>query len=561
MKETTAIDRRSFVKGGLVLGAGAVATGMLASCASSNETSSSSQAVGNDTWDKEYDFVVVGSGGAAWGALAAANAGAGSVLIVEKGDLFGGTTSLSEGITWVPVNYLMEEQGIEDNRDDALLYVTNIAEGKVTDELKEAYIDKAPAFVQWTRDTWGFEWERFYDWINQDYYQVEGFRPRGRSINIDAVTSAKNILNETWEKPEKPSNAQTFQIIRSLCDTNGIEVMMKTEGKKLCVDENGAVTGLIATDDRGKELRIKAAKGVLLGTGGFDFNDQMRTDFLRTPFFASRHVETNTGDGHRMGMAVGASLANMASVYGQCCLLPQGEYEGMERTAEYTITDSYQFRGKPGAVVVNRYGKRIGNESTIYANFQRCMEGWDSSQFSLQNIPAFWVCDSTFVERYKMPGGEAVGDVPSWISKADSLEELAEILGIDSEGLALELEEFNRYAAEGVDPKWHRGEFSHDQRSVADATRDDLTNKCLSPVATPPFYGARYYPASLGTAGGLSINGNAQVLNTEGEPIVGLYACGCAATSPFGAGYAGGGAPVGASSVMAWVAGQTAMAH
>lgn len=311
---------------------------------------------------------------------------------------------------------------------------------------------------------------------------------------------------------------------------------------------------------QGKEERVKANKGVLLGTGGFDFNDEMRATFLRTPFFASRHVTTNTGDGHRMGMAVGGVLANMASVYGQCCLLPQGEYEGMESSPEFTVTDSYQFRGKPGAVVVNRYGQRIGNESTIYANFQRCMEGWDSSLFKLKNIPAYWICDNAFVERYKVPGGEAVGDIPKWIVKANTLEELADQLGIDSVGLAFELKEFNRYAADGVDPKFHRGEYSHDQRSVADTTRDDLVNKCLAPVATPPFYGARYYPASLGTAGGLAINGKAQVLNNDGEVIFGLYACGCAATSPFGAGYAGGGAPVGASSVMAWVAGEAALA-
>lgn len=559
MKEESSLDRRSFLKGTLAAGAVAASAGLIAGCSPSNQSgSSSSDASGSDTnWDAEYDFVIVGSGGAAWGALSALDLGAESVLIVEKGDLFGGTTSLSEGITWVPVNYLMEKEGIEDNREDAIKYVTNIAQGQVTDELKEAYIDEAPKFIEWTREAWGFEWERFYDWINQDYYQVDGFRPRGRSINVDPVASAKNILGETWEKPEKPSNYQTFKIIRALCDSNGVEIMMPAEGKKLITDESGVI-GLLIVDSQSKEVRVKAKKGVLLGTGGFDFNDEMRTRFLHTPLFASRHVETNTGDGQRMGQEIGAALANMASVYGQCCLLPQGDQVGMQRTPEYTVTDSYQFRGKPGAVVVNRYGKRIGNESTIYANFQRCMEGWDPATFSLLNVPAFWICDSEFVEHYKVPGGEEIGDIPEWITKADSLEELAEAFGIDKEGLLEEIERFNEHAAEGKDPVWHRGEFSHDQRSVADTTRDDLSNQCLAPVKTPPFYAARYYSASLGTAGGLAINGKAQVLDVNGEVISGLYACGCAACSPYGAGYAGGGAPVGASSVMAWVAARTA---
>ncbi|MGV8084071.1 MAG: FAD-binding protein [Coriobacteriia bacterium] len=549
------MDRRAFLSASAIAGMGLASAGLLGGCASSNTKAAAAE---EEKWDKEVDVLVVGSGGASWGALAAKDAGAESVLIIEKSEAFGGTTALSEGITWVPVNYVMAKEGIEDNRADALKYISTISLGYSTQELMEAYVDNGPKFLEWARDTWGFVWERQYDWINQDYYQVEGFRPRGRSVNVNPVDSTKAVMGEDFKRPEKPSNGQTFVIIKYLCEKHGIEIMLSTEGKKLIKNSEGRVVGLVATKD-GKELRISAKKGILLGTGGFDFNDEMRREYLHYPFFASRHIVTNTGDGQRMGQEVGAALANMAHVYGQCCLLPQGEYEGMQRTPEWTVTDSYQFRGKPGAVVVNRYGKRIGNESTVYANFQRCMEGWDPATFKPLNVPAFWICGSTFTDRYMMPGAKAVGEVPSWITTADSLEELATKLGIDSAGLAKEIGEFNKNAADGVDPVWHRGEFSHDQRSVADSTRDDLKNKCLAPVEKAPFYGAKYYPASLGTAGGLKINGKAQVLDVNGEVIPGLFACGCAACSPYGAGYAGGGAPVGASSVMGWVAGTEAI--
>lgn len=555
-KQRIGIDRRTFLSTSAIAGVGLASAGILAGC---GNTKAKADSATQEAWDKEVDVLVVGSGGACWGALAAKDAGADSVLIIEKSEVFGGTTSISEGITWIPANYVMAEAGIEDNRADALKYISTISLGFAPQELMESYVDNGPKFLEWARDTWGFVWERQYDWINQDYYQVEGFRPRGRSVNVDPVASTKAVMGQDYKRPEKPTNGQTFIIIKYLCEKHGIEIMLSTEGKKLIKNSDGRVIGLIAAKSDGSELRIGVKKGVLLGTGGFDFNDEMRKQYLHYPFFASRHVVTNTGDGQRMGQEVGAALANMAHVYGQCCLLPQGEYEGMQRAPEWTITDSYQYRGKPGAVVVNRYGKRIGNESTVYANFQRCMEGWDPATFKPLNVPAFWICGSTFTERYLMPGAKQVGEVPAWITKADTLEELATKLGIDPAGLMKEITEFNKNAAQGIDPVWHRGEFSHDQRSVADAKRDDLKNKCLAPVEKGPFYGATYYPASLGTAGGLKINGKAQVLDINDEVIPGLFACGCAACSPYGAGYAGGGAPVGASSVMGWVAGTAAV--
>lgn len=559
MDKSIEVGRRDFLRGSLAVGAGLVSAGMLAGCSPKDKEAPVATSSGSISWDKEVEFLVVGAGGAVWGALAAIEKGATSVMIIEKGELFGGTTALSEGITWIPMNYVMEQDGLEDNREDAIKYIKTVSQGGSNDELIESYVDNAPEFIKWTRDTYNFGWERYYDWINQDYYQVDGYRGRGRAINIDATGAAKEILGEDWVKPEKPSNGQAYELIRYVCEQNNVEIVFGTEGKRLYRDDNGAVIGLLALQADGTELNIKASKGILLGTGGFDFNDDMRREFLRTPFFASRHVTTNTGDGQRMGMAIGAGLANMAAVYGQCCMLPQGEYEGMQRDAAWTITDSYQFRGKPGAVVVNRYGKRIGNESTVYANFQRCMEGWDSPNFKLLNIPAYFICDSEYTKHYKLPSATEIGEIPDWLVVADSLEDLAAKLEIDPAGLVEEITEFNANAANGVDPKFRRGEFSHDQHSVADMTRDDLTNKCLAPVATPPFYGTRYYPASLGTAGGLKINGKAQVLDVEGNVIPGLYACGCCASSPFGAGYVGGGACVGSSSVMAWLAGRDAM--
>ena len=156
------------------------------------------------------------------------------------------------------------------------------------------------------------------------------------------------------------------------------------------------------------------------------------------------------------------------------------------------------------------------------------------------NIPAYFICDAACWATYSLPGHTvgAVGDgedsyfnetyggeasdpseVPAHFVKADTLEELAEKLGIDAAGLAAEIATFNENAAKGVDPVYHRGEKHLDINTtgVMAGSRTDLANPVLAPLATGPFYGAVYVPGTCGTAGGLTINENAQVVNVNGE--------------------------------------------
>jgi len=279
--------------------------------------------------------------------LSAKDAGAESVVILEKGPTFGGTTAQSEGVHWIPLNYVEKENGIEDNRDDAIKYIQEISCGYGKQELIESYIDNGHKFVEWARDTWGFVWERFYDYTNQDYYQTPHFRAHGRTCNVDPVASTKAILGEDFIRPDWPNNQQTFVLIKHLCEKNGIEIMLSTEGKKLFRDSTGRVVGILAVQSDGTELRIGANKGILLGTGGFDYNPDMMNSFMRYPFFASAQVNTNTGDGQRMGIEIGAGLGNMGHFYGLETFLPEGMPEDINvvQHADMALADSYQFRG------------------------------------------------------------------------------------------------------------------------------------------------------------------------------------------------------------------------
>ncbi len=529
-KEQQLVSRRSFLKKSAMVGAGIVASSSLTACG----PASSGDMAANIKWDKEVDVVVVGSGTVAMAAIAAKDAGAESVLIIEKGLAFGGTSSLSGGGFWIPMNYPMLAAGIEDNREDAYKYLKTVSAGQSTDELINAYLDNGNKMLEWLRDKYQYEW-LMAGTTYQDYYEVPGFRPVGRQVVI-SVDGKPVAGGGAWQR------------IRQTVDSLGIEVMTETAGTELVTNAAGEVVGIMAEGLDGK-MAIKANKGVVLGTGGFDYNKDMTTAYLRGPVMASNAVQTNTGDGHLMAMAIGADLRNMNSCWG-VPFFPL-DTEKMMGEADWQI-----YRGKPGAIVLNKYGERIGNEASAYHVFNRAFWQYDTGKFEWRNAPSYWVCDSTFLERYFMPGsGYQMGVVPEWITQADTMEELCDKLGVDVDGMNETLTVFNENAKNGVDPIWHRGEYQFDLNTAGDPSRDDLKNICLAPLEKGPFFGAAYAPGTCGTNGGLRINGNAQVLNVHGQPIPRLYAVGNTSGSVMGDAYPGGGSCLGSGGVMGMLAG------
>ena len=523
------VSRRSFLKKTAMVGVGLAAAGSLPACAP--KTAGAAEV----KWDKEVDVVVVGSGTVAIAAIAAKDAGAESVLILEKGPVFGGTSSLSGGTFWIPVNYVMAANGIEDNREDAIKYLQITTAGQSTDELITNFVDNGNKMLEWLRDKFQYEWLNSGSKGFADYYEVDGFRPAGRGVGI-AVDGKKANGGGAW------------QVFRKTVDDLGIEVMTETAGKKLITNEKGEVTGITAEGINGT-LNIKAKKGVILGTGGFDYNKEMANAYLRGPILASNAVTTNTGDGHLMAMELGADLRNMNSCWG----LPfyPLNLEKMQGEPDWQI-----YRGKPGSIIVNKYGERIGNEASAYHVYNRAFWVYDTGKFEWRNTPSYWMCDSTFLEYYFMPGsGYQMGVVPEWIVQADTIEELAEKLGVDVDGLNATLAVFNPNAEEGIDPIWHRGEYQFDINTAGDAKRTDIKNPCLAPIAKGPFYGSPIVPGTCGTNGGPRINTNAQVLNAFGQPIPRLYAVGNLSGSIFGDSYPGGGGCLGAGGVMGMLAG------
>lgn len=548
MTQSSQFTRRKFLQGSALIAAGAGIG--LVGCApngGSSDSGSSGQSF-SGSWDEECDVIVIGSGTATVAAIAAAEFGAESVIIFEKSPNYGGTTAISGGGVGIPLTHIATEAGVQDNIEDVLTYYKNASGGRADETLVRSYVDNGERFLRFTEDLLGFTWG-FTQQMYQDYYEpVEGYLGFGRgNISVQAVNG----------EPSDGSGSSTWAVLYEYVDASDkIDLRLDTPVSELIVDDDGNVVGVIV-EVRGDTLAIGANKAVVIGTGGFEHNKEMRMQYLPYPILSLTSVETNTGDGHKMGMKIGADLAHMDRNWGLPAFLPEADvFELLENNdAAWNLSgfDAGMYSGLPGSIIVNRKGERFGNECASYDPKNRTFGQFDSSVSVKVNIPAYFICDSAYAAAYRVPGQEEAGQpMPDYFMQADTLDELAEKLDIDAAGLLAEVASFNEHAAKGEDPKFNRGghEFDINTAAIYAGMREDLPNPVLSPVEVAPFYGALYVPGTFGTCGGLKINEHAQVLSVDGKPIGNLYAVGNCSAGVSGGAYCHGGMTVGSGSAM-----------
>ena len=515
----------------------------LAACspAPSSEANASTAESAPTSWDHEVDFLVVGSGTAAIGALAATDAEGKSVMVIEKSDsMFGGTSSTSGGGFWTPMNKWQADVDVTDSREAAIAYIEGCGGGRTDKATVEAFVDTAHVMMEWLSDTTGVE---FAVGGAHDYYDnVEGFLNYGRNSKVKSG-KAGDIWNAIQEKLKE----------------RGCEVLMGTALSEFYTDSEGNVIGVKATQGS-KEVNIKAG-AVLLGTGGFDHDQQMVRENLPAPIFYSNAAQTNTGDGHRAAGRINAKLGLMSFLWAMPNFF-NGKPDEFDPAADVQFdikgNDFNRYRGYPNSMIVNGRGRRFGDESATYPVYNMSMQNFSSDTLTYENIPAYFICDATYTETYNLPTFDEGEN--SWFVSADTIEELADKLGIDKEGLVAEVAKFNAFAQTGVDEDYHRGEKESSKSAwLKNIDRPDLANQMIGPIEKAPFYAAVYLPAMTGTCGGVKINENAQVVNNDGEVIGGLYACGNCTASIAGGAYLGGGATLCPGGTMGYIAAHHAL--
>jgi 3-oxosteroid 1-dehydrogenase len=544
----------------------------------------------------EADVVVVGSGGAGLtSALVAALNGL-SVIVLEKAGQLGGTTAMSGGGVWAPLNSHEMETGVDDSYDKVIEYLRGITGDDYDDSMLVAYAKNAAAMIETLEKKGGLSFRSYpIQGSTWDYRsEVPGARQGGRGVDsgpvelaplgewvdlirmgrqsawtfdkfiyyansMHALPPAENarpvlpdLESGKTQEDIRPKDvvangtALVTQLLRG-CLEQGVRIFPATPVKKLNVDD-GRVTG-VDVELNGGTQTVRATRGVVLATGGYTHNLELRDRFLhgRTINYTC-DVESNRGDGLLMGIEVGAAVANTGDAWWIPCYL----FTDPQRP-DLTGSMIREERCLPHTMIVDGTARRFANESKNYNDMGASFESNDGES----HLPAFMIFDTQALKNYAMfraAPWPADGSTPSWLLSADSLEELAAKCGIDAEVFGATVAEFNEGARMGVDPLFHRGESEWD-RTWGDEKHEP--NPALGPVEVGPFYALSMTPGVFSTKGGVKLNDRGQVLaEATGEPIEGLYAAGNVSNDALPEGYPGVGGTLGPAMTFGYIIGQ-----
>lgn len=565
-----------------------------------------------NNYNTDYDLVVVGSGAGALTAAITAQAQGLRVLVIEKTDKYGGTSALSGGGIWIPCNHHFKAKGGQDSPEKAWTYLKNAIGADIDETRVRKYIEKAPEMVQWLEKNSRVRYavaEKYPDY----YPHLEGFLPGGRTLDPELFdlsslkdeisnlreASRGNLLmgriswtarqahvamsksrgwrlmvmwmmlrykldfswrKKTGEQRDRRTalgNALIASLRASMLDKN-IPLRLNTNFVDL-IEENGRVCGVVV-ERNGQQQRIRAEKGVILGAGGFEQNPELRAKYLPQPNkveWCATPEGANTGAALEAGQKLGAATALMDWAWWAPTFLVPGETKARGIFAE---------RAFPGAIVVNSLGKRFVNEASPYLEFVTAMHA-DNQVTQGKTFPSWAIFDAKFRFNYAMGPlmpGQIMPDMrlrKEWLNKlyfkADTLDELAQKIGVDAAGLQDTVNKMNRYAETGVDEDFGRGGNVFD-RYYGDS--NITPNPCLAPIAKGPYYAMPIQGGDIGTKGGLLTNEHAQVVKPDGQVIEGLYAIGNTSASVLGTTYPGAGGTLGPAMTFGYVAALNAAA-
>ncbi len=553
----------------------------------------------------EYDLVIVGSGGGSMAAALVAKDLGKSAVILEKLDAVGGSTSFSGGVWWIPNNSLLKDAGIDDSYEKARQYFDSVVTYKgpgVTPERRDAFLKAAPKMIDYLVGK-GLKVRRpTDDW--PDYYDdAPGGLPEGRSLlakpfNRHELGEWKDHLAMYPPMAALPMGADEFptlfQMKRTFAGklkamkfaglmakdkitghhtvTNGsaiqgrmlqialrenLEIQRNTPVRSFIV-EDGRVAGVVV-EQNGQRVDVRARNGVIVNVGGYSHNKAFRekvTDGPTTDEWTSANPG-DTGEVILEMMELGAATdcldtawwvvtsRNVDGSWPEGVVGPDGTVRPFMHHLDLSL---------PHSIMVDQDGRRVADEAGAYMEIGERI--YARQRETGKAFPCWTIFEKRNRERYPW-GNAAPGTTPkSWLEtgymkKADTLEGLAAICGIDPAGLNAEVERFNGFCKTGVDEDFNRGGRVFD-RSHGDPTV--RPNPSLGAIEEGPFYAVAMYPGDVGTAGGVVADEYARVLKEDGSVIPGLYAVGNSTASVFGRCYPAAGASIGASFTFGFIA-------
>ncbi len=524
-------------------------------------------------WDNEVDVVVLGSGGAGLTAALTAAANGASVEVYEKAATVGGTTAVSGGIVWIPAHPRSADGELP--VEDAMDYLRAQSLGFMDDDLMETFVrtgaemldfveahsdlrfEVAEGFPDYKPELPGgrpsggrslnakpFELSQLGEWRDR----ITSFPADFSNVGIDAETRARIHASVDDESGDYcvAGTALIAGLLKGLLEA-GVTPQTNARAVELFADALG-ITGVRIAQD-GKDFNVRARRGVVLGTGGFEWDAKLVEAYLRGPMRGAVSPPNNTGDGLRMAMAHGADLANMGEAWWVPIVqLPGDTFQGQPRSRSVRLE-----RTRPRSIIVNRAGKRFLNEAGEYNSMAGPFQYLDP-RHGYANDPAWIVFDSQHLKRYGFLGVDPDAPAPDWFSPSKDLAELGEKTGIDPDGLARTLDAWNDNVAHETDPDFGRGSSAYDGY-WGDDKASTTAGKTLGPIDTPPYYAVPVSIGAMGTKGGPRTDRDGRVLHVSGSAIPGLYAAGNAMAGATGKAYGGAGGTLGPAMVFGYRAG------
>jgi Succinate dehydrogenase/fumarate reductase, flavoprotein subunit len=552
----------------------------------------------------ECDVLVAGSGAGGLATAVTARKAGLDVLVVEKADVFGGTTAFSGGVLWIPGNAHCAAAK-NDTREAARLYLQQEIGADFDPATADAFLDNAPKMAEW------FEREtsvKFVPTLYPDYHpSVPGGVDIGRSVlakpfdirqlgddmkrlrpPLKTITfigmmfnssnaDLKHFFNATKSLASflyvgkrlathlkelalyrrgthvTSGNALAARLAKSALEA-GIPIWTSSPLKRLIV-EHDVVRGAVI-EREGQDVQVYARHGVVLACGGFPHDvERLRKAYPHLVRGGEHHSPTptdNTGDGIRIAESAGAQFEirfASTSAWMPVSRVPYGK-------GKFGLFPHLLDRYKPGIIGVTRKGVRFCNESDSYhdvgaAMIQACVG---------ESETVMWlVCDQKALSRYGL-GYVKPSPIPTgsflrngYLVKGNTVAELARNCGIDPPALERTVAQYNEGAVHGEDRQFGRGTSAFN-RYLADP--ENKPNPCVAPIHKPPFYAVKLYMGDLGTFDGLRTTPEGQVLSTRGTIIQGLYAVGNDRASMMGGTYPGAGITLGPNMTFGWLTGR-----
>ena len=548
-------------------------------------------------------MLVVGSGAAALTAAVVAATQGARTLVVEKSGLYGGTSATSGGVIWIPATAQALAGGHADSPEEAFTYIRALSDANVADARIWAFVHQGRDMVAWLeqhtlvkvrahpyadyhpelpggKTGWrshealplhaselgaafaelrpphpAVQFLARVNWTLEEtgvlLFRAPGWRRTALTLFGNYLLDLPHRLTSSRDRRLTLGNALLGRLRLSL-ERAGGELWLNAPLTQLIAQRCG-VRGAIV-ERGGRRLRIGARRAVILAAGGFERNAQLRHQYLPLspePRWSGSQ-ENNTGDALLAATAIGAATLNMDSAWWGTSLSLPGEARARLLAFE---------RALPGSIIVDRSGERYMNEAASYHIAGQ--EMLRRHAVATPAIPSWLLFDHTWRRQY--PLGPMIPDLPDFLQpaalravlvRAKSWDELAAKTGLPQGRLRASIARFNELAASGEDRDFRRGASAYDRYYGDPRVKPNPT---LRPLATPPYYAVPIVPGDIGTNGGLATNEHAQVLDTTGAAIAGLYACGNIAATIMGHSYPAAGATLGPGMTFGYIAARNAL--